>query len=134
MRADGVDGDLRRRFVGEAEFARGNAAERDAAQSLRVRKVKAGAVARGQRFPVFGRDPAVHHRSDRVQHIAAGQIERGGQLRPACRFLAALPLHDLRAIQAQLHAGEGVDGVPYTYHNHTLRQAVKISTKVVINI
>ena len=40
-----------------------------------------------------------------------GEVIGGRDLRTADRLLVALLLHDLRALQAQLHAGEGVDGV-----------------------
>lgn len=124
--ADGLDGDTRRQIMGEVEFPCRNAAESHAAQGMSVRKIQAGAVAGGQQLLIPLRDAALHNRPHGMQHIAAWQIVGGGHLGHARRFLMLLPQHDVPARKAQLHAGKGMDGIPYTYHNHTLRQAVKI--------
>ncbi len=107
-RAHGYLGSLPLR---EAERAGGHAAEGDRAAPARGGGLEAALVARGQLAPVPVGGRAVCDGAHRVQHPAGRQVVCVRDLRAAGWLRMSLPLHELRARQAQLHAGERVDGV-----------------------
>jgi len=78
--ADGLDGDARRLFVGKAEFPGGNAAKRHASQPFSIRKVETGPIAGCQVLPILSGHMFPDDRPHGMEHIAAGQIERGRDL------------------------------------------------------
>ena len=93
------------------KLTRGNTAERHAFQIVFRCQFQAGAVAGGEQFLIrFGHAP-VDDRADGVQHIAAGQIERRGDLCLTGGLGITLLPHQLRTSKAQLHARKGVNGV-----------------------
>ena len=73
---DGFHSDLRRLLVGEVKLPRGNAAERHAFQAVFCCQLQAGAVAGSQQFFVCFDHAPVDNRTDRMQDILTGQIER----------------------------------------------------------
>lgn len=108
---DGRYSDLRRRFVGEMKYPGGDAAERDALQTVFRRKLQTRAVAGGEKLFIPLRDRAFHDGANRVQHVPAGKIEGGGDLRFPGGFGVPLLFHQLRAGEPQLHARVGVDDI-----------------------
>ena len=89
----------------------GNAAERHTFQAIFRCQRQAGAVAGSQQlFVGFGHTP-INDGSNRMQHIAAGQIERGRDFCTPGRFGIALLFHQFRTGKAQLHTSKGMNGV-----------------------
>lgn len=109
----GVDRYPRRLLRREPEHAGGDAAERYAVVPYGPRRIEARAVAGRQLLPVAVREPPLHDRSDRVDHMVAREVERGRDLRQAGALLVPLPAHDVVAGQPELHSGVGVDDVVY---------------------
>ena len=110
-RLHGVRGNGRAFLLWEAEHAGGNAAERDGLRAIKGGGVKATQVALRQLFALFNGGRALRHGADGVDDALGGQVVAGRDLRAADGLFVTLLLHDLRALQAQLHAGERVDGV-----------------------
>ena len=103
--------DFCRQFVGEMKLPRGNAAERYAFQLVFCCQLQAGAVAGGEQFFVLFSYSTADDRTDRMQHIAAGQIECGRDFRLSGGFRTVLLFHPFRTGKPQLHACKGVNGV-----------------------
>lgn len=99
---------FRRPLVRKMKFPGGNAAEGDAFEPLFIRRRKTGAVAGAQQFAVTLGQPPADDRSDRVDDIPAGQIERRRELSLSRRLVMPLLCHKLRAGEAELNAREGV--------------------------
>ena len=100
-----ADGYLRGLFIGKMEFAGGYAAKGDGVQIVFSGQLQAGAVAGGELCGFCGRGLAVLGRDDGpdgVEHIAAGQVEGGGEFGLPRRFIMSLGKHELRAGIAQL--------------------------------
>lgn len=53
----------------------------------------------------------LHDGANRVDHIITGEIIGGRNLGLPGGFFKSLPLHDLSALQTELHPGIGVDAV-----------------------
>ena len=108
---DLAGGDAGRLFGGKSEHARADAAEDDALHVVRERRVKAAAVARLELLAVVGRGTRAFGdlRPHRMNHVARRQVVGRRHLGQAHRLLEALGLHDFGALDAQLHAREGVD-------------------------
>ena len=106
-----LHGDLRAFLLRESEHAGGDAAERHRLRLRRTCRIQAADIALRQLFALLKRRIPLRHGADRVDDVPRGKVIGGRDLRTADRLLVALLSHDLRALQAQLHAGEGVDGV-----------------------
>ena len=108
-----LHGDLCGQPVGKMKLARGDAAERDAFDMALLRQRQAGAIAGGQQALVCLRHAARDDGTDRMEHIPAGQIERGRQFCQPGFFIVPLSPHQLGAGKPQLNAGIRMDTVPY---------------------
>ena len=106
-----MGGDLGGAVVWEAENAGGNAAESDAFEIIFGSEGEAAFVAAGELGFVLRRQRSVDDGADGVENIARWQIVARCDLGLAGRFEMALRFHDAVTFEAQLHAGEGVDGV-----------------------
>ena len=71
---------------------------------MRRRKGKAGAVAGGEQHPILIRQRARDNGTNRMEDMARGEIIARRELRPARLLGMSLPLHDSRALCAQLQA------------------------------
>ena len=96
---NGLNGDLRGFFPGKMEFPSGNAAESHAFQPVLFRRFQTGTVAGSQLRPMGFRQSAAHVGAYGVQHIPAGQVERGRELGLPDGFVMPLLLHLLVQIQ-----------------------------------
>ena len=74
-------------------------------------ELQAGTVAGRQQRAVPAGQSAVHDRPDRVNDIAAWQVERRRDFCPPRRLVMPLSLHQLRAGKTELHPREGMNGV-----------------------
>ena len=109
---DGSHSDFGRQTIGEAELARGDAAEGDAFEVVFIGASHDVAVARGQLFLLeFRRDSVGNDRSNRMDDVFARQVVGLGNLGMARWFFMALTEHQLMAFFAQLYARGGMDGV-----------------------
>lgn len=110
----GVEGDAGRLLLGEAEDARGDAAEGERAEMPPRRLLQARAVAGGEERTVAlsGRS-VLHDGPHGVEHKATRQVEGPGRLDAAGGLLVPLRPHELRAGEAELHARVGVNRVCY---------------------
>lgn len=122
----GLNRNVRRFFTWKVKFTSSDTAESYMAEAVSLGQLQAGTVAGGQQPFVLLCGAARNDGSDSMQDIAAWEVKCRGDFCPAGFFFMPLLSHQFCAGQPELYSGEGVNGVPYTYHNHTLRQAVKI--------
>ena len=122
----GLNRNVRRFFTWKVKFTSSDTAESYMAEAVSLGQLQAGTVAGGQQPFVLLCGAARDDGADSMQDIAAWEVKCRCDFCPAGFFFMPLLSHQFCAGQPELYSGEGVNGVPYTYHNHTLRQAVKI--------
>ena len=76
-----------------------------------VGNLQTGAITVSQLEAVLFLQGSVYNRPYRVDHITAGKIKPGRDLRPSHRFLISLSVHDLIAGQPKLYAADAVDHI-----------------------
>lgn len=122
----GLNRNVRCFFTWKVKFTSSDTAESYMAEAVSLGQLQAGTVAGGQQSFVLLCGAARDDGADSMQDIAAWEGKCRCDFCPAGFFFMPLLSHQFCAGQPELYSGEGVNGVPYTYHNHTLRQAVKI--------
>ena len=93
------------------EYAGGDAAKRNTLHAVLPGQLQTGTVAGGQQTLVLWSHTVLDNGADGMQDIVARQIVRLGDFGLPGGLLMTLALHELRAIQPELNACEGMDAV-----------------------